>query len=97
MPTLFSGAPIYTLWDEKPLVEAMVVENGMVAAVGEKRELSIQFPGAKKVSLDGAAVIPAFNDCHAHILSAGLALTRPDLRGCRNLRGDRDPSPWLDG
>ena len=84
MPTLFTGAPIYTLRDEKPLVEAMVVENGLVAAVGERRELSIQFPGAKKNSLDGAAVIPAFNDCHAHILSAGLALTRPDLRGCRN-------------
>ena len=84
MPTLFAGVPIYTLWDKKPPAEALVVENGMVAAVGEKRELSTQFPGAKKVFLDGAAVIPAFNDCHAHILSAGLALTRADLRGCRN-------------
>jgi predicted amidohydrolase YtcJ len=61
-----------------------LVENGIIIAVGEKRELSGQFPGAKKVSLDGGAVIPAFNDCHAHILSSGLALTRADLRGCQS-------------
>jgi predicted amidohydrolase YtcJ len=84
MQLLFSGAPIYTLWDPKPRVEAMVAENGIIRAVGEKGDLATQFPKAKKVSLDGGAVIPAFNDCHAHILSAGLALTRADLRGCQS-------------
>ena len=83
MQTLFAGVPIFTLWDKKPLVEALVVENGTITAVGQKRELSTQFPGAKRVHLDGGAVIPAFNDCHSHILSAGLALTRSDLRGCQ--------------
>jgi hypothetical protein len=83
MPTLFTGAPIYTLWEKKPLAEAMVVDGRKITAVGEKKDLSVQFPRAKKMTLDGAAVIPAFNDCHAHILSAGMALTRPDLRGCR--------------
>ena len=82
MQFLFYGAPVYTLWDRKPMAEAMVVHNGKISAVGEKRDLTAQFPKAKRVSLDGGAVIPAFNDCHAHILSAGLALTRADLRGC---------------
>jgi predicted amidohydrolase YtcJ len=84
MQLLFSGAPIYTLWDPKPVAGAMVVENGIISAVGERRDLAAQFPKAKKVSLDGGATIPAFNDCHAHILSAGLALTRADLRGCQS-------------
>jgi predicted amidohydrolase YtcJ len=84
MSVLFYGPPIHTLWDPKPRVEALVVENGIITAVGEKRELSAQFLGAKKVSLDGGAVIPAFNDSHAHILSSGLALTRADLRGCQS-------------
>jgi predicted amidohydrolase YtcJ len=84
MQFLFYGVPIYTLWDPKPRVEALVAEKGVITAVGEKRELSTQFPGAKKISLDGGAVIPAFNDCHAHILSSGLALSRVDLRGCRS-------------
>jgi len=84
MQVLFCGVPIYTLWDKKPMAEAMVVDNGKISAVGDKRELAAQFPGAKKIFLDGGAVIPAFNDCHAHILSAGLALTRADLRGCQS-------------
>ena len=84
MQLLFSGAPIYTLWDPKPVAEAMVVENGIISAVGERRDLAARYPKAKKVSLDGGAAIPAFNDCHAHILSAGLALTRADLRGCQS-------------
>jgi len=84
MQVLFYGPPIYTFWDPKPRAEALLVENGIITAVGEKRELSGQFPGAKKVSLDGGAVIPAFNDSHAHILSSGLALTRADLRGCQS-------------
>ncbi len=84
MRNLFTGAPIYTLWDDQPLAEAMVVEDGIITAVGGRRELSSQFPGARKISLDSGSVIPAFNDCHSHILSAGLALTRADLRGCRN-------------
>jgi len=82
MRFLFYGVPIYTLWPPKPRAEALAVENGVIAAVGEKKELAAQFPGAKKVSLEGGAVIPAFNDSHAHILSSGIALTRADLRGC---------------
>lgn len=98
MPTLFFGAPIYTLWETKPMAEAMVVAGRNIAAVGEKKDLSLQFPGAKKVTLDGAAVIPAFNDCHAHILSAGMALTRPDLRGCRTFAEiETRLREWLEG
>jgi hypothetical protein len=84
MQFLFYGAPIFTLWDKKPMAEAMVVDNGNISAVGDKKDLTAQFSKAKKISLDGGAVIPAFNDCHAHILSAGLALTRADLRGCQS-------------
>jgi len=84
MQVLFYGVPIYTLWNKKPMAEAMIIDHGNISAVGDKQDLAAQFPGAKKVSLDGGAVIPAFNDSHAHILSSGLALTRADLRGCQS-------------
>jgi predicted amidohydrolase YtcJ len=84
MQVLFYGVPIYTLWNKKPMAEAMIVDHGNISAVGDKQDLAAQFPGAKKVLLDGGAVIPALNDSHAHILSSGLALTRADLRGCQS-------------
>lgn len=50
METLFTGPPVYTLCDQNPLAEALVVEHGMITAVGGSRELAAQFPGAKKIT-----------------------------------------------
>ena len=84
MPILFEGVPIYTLWDPLPRAEALVVKDGVICAVGGRREMRDQFPGAKRIPIEGGALVPAFNDAHCHILSAGLDLTKVNLRDCRS-------------
>jgi predicted amidohydrolase YtcJ len=83
MKQLYEGVPIYTLNPGNQVAEAMVVEGGRVEAVGARRELIERFPHARRVPLEGGAVIPSFNDCHAHLLRLGQDLARAELRHCR--------------
>ncbi len=48
------GAPIYTFWDECPIAEAMVVQDGRIVAVGSRADLSARYPEARKWVADGA-------------------------------------------
>jgi len=81
-PFLLEGAPIHTLDREGRVAEAMLVEGGLIKRTGSRSELRADHPSARRISLDGGAVVPAFNDCHMHVLHLGLNLGRPDLRSC---------------
>ncbi|MFN4032128.1 MAG: amidohydrolase [Fimbriimonadales bacterium] len=104
---LFHGAPIYTFWREFPLAEAMTVREGRIVAVGAKADLAARYPDAQRITVDGAAIVPAFNDCHMHILPLGIDLGKADLRGCtsvgeiqQRLRAWMDENPdaeWILG
>lgn len=85
MQVLYEGVPVITLWDQMPQAEALVAQDGIIVALGNRKELIAAFPGARRVSLEGAALIPAFNDCHCHILWLGLDLMKADLRGCSSI------------
>ena len=85
MQMLYEGVPVITLWDQLPQAEALVAEDGVIVALGSRKELIATYPGARRVSLEGAALIPAFNDCHCHILWLGLDLLKADLRGCASI------------
>jgi hypothetical protein len=64
LPTmhLIYGAPIYTFWDKQPLAEAMAVhERGASWRWGAKDDLAARYPDAKRIAVDGKAVVPAFN------------------------------------
>ncbi len=82
---LIEGAPIYTFWDECPIAEAMVVREGRIVAVGTRADLKARSPEAKPIAVDGKAIVPAFNDCHCHILPLGIDLGKADLRGCTSV------------
>ncbi len=82
MEYLFEGAEIHTLDKNDLVAQAMVVEDGLVRRTGLRDELKNDHPKAKVVSLDGGAIVPAFNDCHSHIIMVGFELARPDLRQC---------------
>ena len=82
---LIYGAPIYTFWSELPIAEAMVIREGRILAVGSKEDLAARYPDAKRVVVDGKAIVPAFNDCHMHILPLGIDLGKADLRGCTSV------------
>ena len=90
MKYLVAGAPVYTLDERFGIVQAMVIEAGLIVAVGNVRRLRQDFPKARQVDISGGAIIPAFNDCHAHLLLLGQDLTRCDLGQCRT-RGPGSP------
>ncbi|GBC91738.1 N-substituted formamide deformylase [bacterium HR15] len=82
---LIEGVPIYTFWEPCPVAEAMVVQAGRIVAVGPREELRARYRGVKRVRLDGGAIVPAFNDCHCHVLALGIDLGKADLRGCTSI------------
>ena len=81
MPTtLFRRGRVRT--PDRPDATALVVVDGRVAWVGDE-------PGADghadvvdaEVDLDGALVLPAFVDAHAHLSHTGMGLRGVDLAG----------------
>jgi predicted amidohydrolase YtcJ len=91
MEYLIEGSPIFVMDDMHTVAEAMVVSADFkVKAVGDRKMLQQNFPRARRLDVDGGAIIPAFNDCHAHLLRLGLDMTRADLRYCRFVDEIRD-------
>jgi predicted amidohydrolase YtcJ len=74
---IFTGPRIVPL--EGPEPEAFAVEGEWVVAVGTRAELRERYPTAEWVDLDGALVVPGFNDAHCHPSQAALARVRVDL------------------
>ncbi len=101
------GAPIYTFWEGCPVSESMVVRNGRIVDIGLRADMTARYPEANPLVVDGKAIVPAFNDCHCHILALGIDLGKADLRGCSSLEQiherlrqwmDANPdSPWVLG
>lgn len=74
-----------------PLAEALAVRGNKVLRVGTNREIKrMRRPQTVSIDAHGAAVLPGFNDGHAHLLSAGLALSRLDLSGLHTVREMQD-------
>jgi len=68
--------------------EALAVRDGCIAAVGtDGQVLPLRQPGSRIVDLQGALVIPGFNDAHLHLMEGGFHLLGVDLRPARD-RGD---------
>ncbi|MFC4949646.1 amidohydrolase [Pseudonocardia sp. GCM10023141] len=65
--------------------EALAVDGDRVVASGSRAELRSRFAGAEQVDLDGALLVPGFNDAHCHPSQAALARVRADLTGATTL------------
>ena len=60
--------------------QALALAGGRIAAVGTDRDvLTLAGPGTRFVNLRGRAVLPGFQDAHAHPLSEGIRLGWLDL------------------
>jgi predicted amidohydrolase YtcJ len=78
--TLYCNATIHTMSDTGSTAEAMLVRDGSIAAVGSLSDVENgALAGDRRVNLEGQAVVPGFNDCHAHILGFGLDLEQIDV------------------
>jgi predicted amidohydrolase YtcJ len=56
-------------------VDAVAVADGRIACVGNAAEVLAAANGARRIDLAGRALIPGFNDAHAHIWKIGHLLT----------------------
>ncbi|MFE7629022.1 amidohydrolase [Kocuria sp. NPDC057446] len=59
--------------------EALAVHGEQIVGSGSSAEMEARFPRAEWIDLEGAVVVPGFNDAHCHPSQAALARVRVDL------------------
>jgi predicted amidohydrolase YtcJ len=72
-----------------PVASAVAVRNGRIAKVGDDDVvLRAAGPLTRRIDLNGRALIPGFNDAHAHVWKIGhLLTTMLDLRKVESVEG----------
>ena len=106
--TLLTAARIHTMDVAKPSASSMAYDaDGRILAVGQTDELAKRYPGARRLDVGTANVVPGLIDAHGHVGLLGFAKMRADLVGTRNkgevvqrLRDfarDLPPGAWLLG
>ena len=82
---------VYPASGETDLAEAVAVTGNKVVRVGTNREIQ-RLRRAQTVVVDakGGAVLPGFNDAHAHLISGGLALDQISLADAKTIDEIKD-------
>ena len=76
---------IITVDDDKPQAEAAAIRGDIIVAVGRTSEIRLYVDQKTNViDLKGRLAIPGFIEGHAHFMSLGYSLMRPDLSTARN-------------
>jgi predicted amidohydrolase YtcJ len=63
----------------------LAVAGGKVLAVGGSELMDLKGPRTRVIDLHGGAVLPGFNDAHAHVVYYGLTRFGADLGGVRSV------------
>ncbi len=81
MGTLWFNGTFFTMRAELESVEAVYVEDGIIQATGNKKNLEQKYAEAivNRHDLKGAFVYPGFVDSHLHLIGHGEKLIRLDL------------------
>jgi predicted amidohydrolase YtcJ len=63
----------------------LAVAGGKVVACGGREVTGLRGPRTKVLNLNGSAVLPGFNDAHAHVVYYGLTRFAAELGGSRGI------------
>ncbi|OLC23798.1 MAG: hypothetical protein AUJ02_03365 [Chloroflexi bacterium 13_1_40CM_3_65_12] len=63
----------------------LATSAGLVIAAGGSEVMALRGPRTSVIDLAGAAVLPGFNDAHAHVVYYGLTRYGADLSGTRSV------------
>ena len=63
----------------------LAISGGKVIACGGRDVMALRGPRTRVINLDGSAVLPGFNDAHAHVVYYGLTRFAADLGGTRGI------------
>lgn len=85
----------------------LAIASGRVLAYGGGQVMRLRGPRTRVVDLRGGAVLPGFNDAHAHVVYNGLTRFAADLSGSRGIdeildrlqahSGGLKPGEWQQG
>ena len=103
---VLTNGRILTLDPRRPVVAALAVAGGRVAATGTRGQVGRRHARrARVIDLGGATVIPGLVDAHAHLDREGLKLLYPSLARCRSIAdiqrlirtqaAGRKPGEWI--
>ncbi len=71
---ILRGAPILTMDESAPVVEALAIRGSTILEVGSLTEIKRHYTASTEiVDLEGRAVLPGFVEPHAHVLGTALA------------------------
>ena len=83
--TLFVNGTILTMDETRGLyAEALLAEDGRIAAVGARSDVEAAAHAPEIVDLHGAALLPAFIDPHSHLSSVAMGLQQAAVEGARD-------------
>ena len=78
--TVLTADTIRTMDPARPVASAMAFDDaGEILAVGEAGALLARWPGATRLELGGATVVPGLIDAHGHVAGLGQARLRVGL------------------
>ncbi|MEV7979437.1 amidohydrolase [Streptomyces sp. NPDC086519] len=85
---ILTGAEVRTLDPARPFATAVAVRDGLIAAVGDERDVrDWRGPGTEVVALDGAHLVPGLVDAHSHPVWGLDMANGADLSGVTDLAG----------
>ena len=77
---------VVTIDGNGTVAEAVAIKGGRILEVGARKDVMRRRNGRTEVhDFATAAIVPGFNDSHAHMDTEGLKLMRPSLAGARSL------------
>ena len=80
---IIHNATIYTLEDNQPKANSIVIEDGVIKDIGN--DLLDKYSATSVVDAKSLPIYPGFIDSHSHFLSLGLQLNQLDLRGTQSV------------
>lgn len=98
-------AQIYTLDKSKPVASVIVIDHGVIVAVGSEELLS-EFERAEKQDMSGRVILPGLTDAHLHLQHYALSLDKIEcetdtleecLRRVAERVGQAKPGEWILG
>jgi len=108
MYTAFLSATIFTPDSKTENLEAILIKDDSIVAVGTNQEVETQCPaGTRRIHLPNCFISPGFVDAHTHVWNLGYTLSLVDLRGLTSLRAcleaiviaaeKAEPGQWIVG
>lgn len=77
-------AKIYTANQNFDTVQAMVVRDGKIIALGNNDDILKEYEADEMLNAAGKFVYPGFIDAHAHFVNYGFSLQQVDLTGTKS-------------